>query len=46
MAISYDNTRMGQHLITFFMTFLKNKGNRPIIIEFNSQSKNKVIRLS
>lgn len=43
MAISYDNTRMGQHLITFFMTFLKNKGNRPIIIEFNSQSKTRLL---
>lgn len=43
MAISYDNTRMGQHLISFFMTFLKNKGNRPIVIEFNSQSKTRLL---
>ena len=34
---------MGQHLITFFMTYLKNKGNRPIIIEFNSQSKTRLL---
>lgn len=43
MAISYQNTRMGQHLITFFMTFMKNKGNRPLIIEFNSQSKTRLL---
>ena len=43
MAISYSNTRMGQHLITFFMTYLRNKGNRPIIIEFNSQSKTRLL---
>jgi hypothetical protein len=43
MAISYDNTRMGQHLISFFMTYLKNKGNRPLIIEFNSQSKTRLL---
>ncbi len=43
MAISYHNTRMGQHLLTFFMTMLKNSGNRPIIIEFNSQSKTRLL---
>lgn len=43
MAISYHNTRMGQHLLTFFMTMLKNKGNRPVIIEFNSQSKTRLL---
>lgn len=43
MAVSYDNTRMAQHLITYFCTKLKNKGNRPIIIEFNSQSKTRLL---
>lgn len=43
MAISYDNTRMAQHLITYFMTSLKDKGNRPLIVEFNSQSKTRLL---
>lgn len=43
MAVSYDNTRMAQHLITYFMTKLKDKGNRPLIIEFNSQSKTRLL---
>jgi len=43
MAISYDNTRMAQHLITYFMTKLKDQGNRPLIIEFNSQSKTRLL---
>ena len=43
MAVSYDNTRMAQHLITYFMTKLKNKGNRPLVIEFNSQSKTRLL---
>ena len=43
MALSYHNTRMGQHLLTFFMTMLKNRGNRPIIIELNSQSKKRLL---
>tara|TARA_R110001592_G_scaffold164575_3_gene398743 strand:+ start:2733 stop:3422 length:690 start_codon:yes stop_codon:yes gene_type:complete len=43
MAISYKNTRIGQHLISFFMTFLRNKGNRPLVIEFNSQSKTRLL---
>lgn len=43
MAVSYDNTRMAQHLITYFSTKFKDKGNRPIIIEFNSQSKTRLL---
>lgn len=43
MAVSYDNTRMAQHLITYFTTKLKNKGNRPLVIEFNSQSKTRLL---
>ena len=43
MAISYDNTRMGQHLISYFCTRFKNVGNRPRIIEFNSQSKTRLL---
>ena len=43
MAISYTNTRMGQHLITYFLTSLKDKGNRPMVIEFNSQSKTRML---
>lgn len=43
MAVSYDNTRMAQHLITYFTTKLRNKGNRPLVIEFNSQSKTRLL---
>lgn len=43
MTISYDNTRMGQHLITYFMTKLKNRGNMPHVIEFNSQAKTRML---
>lgn len=43
MSISYNNTRMGQHLITFMSTMLKNKGNRPLILEYNSQTKTKLL---
>lgn len=43
MAISYDNTRMGQHLITYFISKLKDMGNRPLIMEFNSQSKTRLL---
>jgi len=44
MAISTQNTRMGQHLITFFCTFLRNKGKRPIIMEFSNQAKTKLLK--
>jgi len=43
MTISYDNTRMCQHLITHFMSSLKDKGNRPIIIELTSQAKTRLL---
>lgn len=43
MAISYNNTRMGQHLITYFTTRYSNRGNRPLVIEFNSQSKTRLL---
>lgn len=43
MAISYDNTRMGQHLISYFSTRYTNRGNRPLIIEFNSQAKTRLL---
>ena len=43
MTISYDNTRMCQHLITYFMSTLRNQGSRPIIIEITSQAKTKLL---
>lgn len=43
MTVSYDNTRLCQHLITYMMTSLKNIGNRPIIIEITSQAKTKLL---
>jgi len=43
MTVNYDLVRMGQHLISFFMTILKNKGNRPLIIEISNQTKTKLL---
>lgn len=37
------NTRMGQHLITYFLTKFKNKGNKPIVIEISSQAKYRLL---
>ena len=44
MVLSTPNTRMGQHLITFFLTFLRNKGNRPIIVEIASTAKTRILK--
>jgi len=44
MAVSYDNTRMAQHLITYFVSKFKDMGNRPLIMEFNSQSKTRLLQ--
>jgi len=43
MTVNYDLVRMGQHLISYFLTKLKNKGNRPLIIEITSQAKTKLL---
>jgi len=43
MTVSYDNTRMCQHLISYFMSTYKNKGNRPLIIEITSQAKTRLL---
>jgi len=43
MAISYQNTRMGQHLITFFTTITRDKGNLPVVMEFSPKAKTKVL---
>lgn len=43
MAISYENTRMGQHLISYFLTKFKDTGKRPLIIEINSKIKTKLL---
>lgn len=43
MTVSYDNTRLSQHLITYFMSTLKNKGSKPLIIEITSQAKTKLL---
>lgn len=43
MTISYDNTRMGQHIITYFSTKFRNRGNMPHVIEFNSQAKTRML---
>ena len=44
MTMSIPNTRMGQHLITFFSTFLRNKGKRPRIVEIVSTAKTRVLK--
>jgi hypothetical protein len=43
MSVSYDNTRICQHLITYFMTAFKDKGNRPVVIEISNQAKTKLL---
>ena len=43
MAISYENTRMGQHLISYFITKFRNKGNCPLVVEINSKIKTKLL---
>lgn len=43
MTISYDNTRMCQHLLTYFMSSMADKGNRPLIIEITSQAKTRLL---
>lgn len=41
MAVNYDLVRMGQHIISYLITKTRNKGNRPLIIEIDSQQKTK-----
>ena len=43
--VTYFLKRYGncKHLITYFTTKLKDKGNRPLVIEFNSQSKTRLL---
>lgn len=43
MTVNYDLVRMGQHFISYFMTRLKDRGNRPLIIEINNQAKTKLL---
>ena len=43
MTVNYDLVRMGQHLISFFLTKLKNQGNRPLVIEISNQAKTQLI---
>lgn len=43
MTISYDNTRLCQHLITYFMHTMKNKGSLPLVIEITSQAKTRLL---
>lgn len=43
MTVSYDNTRMCQHLISYFMSTYRNQGNRPLVIEITSQAKTRLL---
>ena len=38
------NTRICQHLISYFMTKFKDKGNRPIVVEIASQAKYRMLK--
>lgn len=39
MTQSIKNTRMGQHIQTYLMTSLENKGVRPLVVEIGNQMK-------
>lgn len=39
MAFNYDLVRMSQHLITYLMCMIRNKGNRPLILELDARIK-------
>lgn len=43
MTVNYNLVRMGQHLVTYFTTKYKEKGNKPIVIEINNQAKTKLL---
>lgn len=40
---SYDNIRISQHLITYLMCTVKNKGRRPYILELDSHLKTRLL---
>jgi hypothetical protein len=43
MTVNYSLVRMGQHLISYFLTRTRDIGNRPLIIEIAPQSKTKTL---
>lgn len=43
LAINYDLTRMGQHILTYLMVTVKNRGFRPIIVEIDSHTKSRML---
>jgi hypothetical protein len=43
LKVNYDLIRMGQHIISTLMFLLKDKGNRPIIIEIDSRTKTQML---
>lgn len=43
LAINYDLTRMGQHLITYLMCHVRDKGHRPYILELDSHLKTQML---
>jgi hypothetical protein len=43
LAINYDLVRMGQHIITYIMTLVRDKGNRPYIMEIDSHLKTRML---
>jgi hypothetical protein len=43
MTVNYSLVRMGQHIISYLLTRLRDMGNRPLIIEISSQAKTKTL---
>ena len=43
MTQSIRNTRMGQHIQTYFITRYRNIGYRPVVVEISNQTKTKVL---
>jgi hypothetical protein len=43
MSFNYQMTRMGQHLISYMMQTVRNKGAKPLIIEICSKTKSQML---
>lgn len=43
LSINYDMVRMGQHLTTYIMCNVRNKGHRPLILELDSHLKTRLL---
>lgn len=43
LPINYDLVRMGQHITTYLMTVIRNKGCRPLIVELDPHTKTRML---